>query len=185
MNKEIEARFLEIDKEKIIDTLRNVSAKDLGEEMLSEIIFYDKDLRWKDDTGELVKLRKNSKKITLTYKKRHEVAIDGMEEIEVEVSDFDNTKAILEKSGLVAYRQQEKKRHTFVYEDIVFDIDTWPKIPTYIEIEAPTEEKVRKGASLIGLPWENAVFEGPRTVIENVYKIPVGSFRYFTFSKTE
>ena len=57
-NREIEVRFLEIDKAALIARLKELGAHDHGEELLEEIIFYDKDLKWRDVENKRVRLRK-------------------------------------------------------------------------------------------------------------------------------
>lgn len=183
--KEIEARFLEIDKENLIFKLREIGAEDFGEEMLSEIIFYDKNLEWPKLGNEFVKLRKNGKETTLVYKNQKGGETLNSEEVEIKVDDFYKTKYILEKSGLIAFREQEKRRHTFKYKDIIFDIDTWPKIPTYLEIESDSLEKLKEGAKFLDISFEKATFDNPRKVIEEVYNIPIRDLHFFTFSKVE
>lgn len=183
-NKEIEVRFLEIDKEKIISKLKESGAKDLGENMLTEIIFDNDNFDFRDNS-KVLKLRKNGEKISLTYKHHFAHTAEGTEEIEVEVSEFEKTKMIIEKTGLVAFRVQEKLRHTFILDDIVFDIDTWPKVPTYVEIESDSENKLKRGAEIMGLVWDKALFINPRKVIEEIYNIPISTMRWFTFDKFE
>ncbi len=39
---------------------------------------------------------------------------------------------------------QENKRTIYKLEDVEFDIDTWPMIPTYLEIEAKSKEQVEE-----------------------------------------
>jgi adenylate cyclase class 2 len=68
---------------------------------------------------------------------------------------------------------------------VVADIDTWPRIPTYIELEGPTEESLKQVATKLNLDWRNVVLENARLVIENRYHIPVGNMKWFTFDKFE
>jgi len=56
----------------------------------------------------------------------------------------------LENFGLVVNLYQENKRMTFVKDKIVFDIDTWPLINPFVEIEAPTERLVISGVYMLG-----------------------------------
>ncbi len=67
----------------------------------------------------------------------------------------------------------------------MIDIDTWPRVPTYVEIEGQSEEDLKKTAELLGLDWSKVVLENPRVVIEKYYKIPVGMMTYFTFDRFE
>ena len=182
-NTEHEVRFLEIDVEKIKANLRAVGAVDYGEDMLQEVIFYNKELTWAKE-GTLIRLRKQKGKTKLTYKKHHSLAVGGVEEIESGVDNFENVLAILEKTGIIAFRHQEKKRHTFTLGDITFDIDTWPQIPTYIEIEGPNEDALKSAAEKIGLDWKNVEHRDPATVIEG-YGLKVKELHWFTFDRVE
>ncbi len=182
---EIEVRFLEIDKDQLIQKLTKLGATDLGEEFLKETIFYDKDLNWKNGGKKIVRVRSNSKNSKVTYKHHFEDSATGTIEYEFTVEDPEIAHLFLEAVGLVAFRNQEKKRHTFQLDDVTFDIDTWPKIPTYVELEGPTEESLKEMAKKLDLNWDEVTFENPRTVIEKYYNIPVGHMKYFTFDRFE
>jgi adenylate cyclase, class 2 len=184
MNIEIEARFLNINKDELIRKLVARNAIDKKEHLLSEIIFYDSNNKWPAE-GRFVRLRTNGETTALTYKHNRGQTIDSMTEIEFEVPDMDVARAFLENIGLVAFRFQEKRRHSFVIDSVIVDIDTWPKIPTYVEIEGPSEDAVKLTADKLGFAWSDAVFDDARSIIEKRYGIPVGSMRSFTFDKVE
>ncbi len=176
---------MEIDQEMLKKRLARLGAKDFGEDFLEEIIFYDKDLKWRDSEGKFVRLRKNARGAFLSYKHHQSEIADGVEEIEFEVGDLRKAEIFLERIGLVAYRHQQKKRHSFKLGDVTFDIDTWPKIPTYVELEGPSENDLKRVAEQVGFDWGKVVLENARTVIENHYHIPVGKMKWFTFKRFE
>lgn len=184
-NREIEAKFLEIDKQALVAKLRSLGARDLGEKLLREIIFYDQNLAWQRDKNKIVRIRETGQEIFLTYKDAQEKSLSGMEEIEFKIDNTDKATDFLKVLGLVDFRHQEKKRHKFILNGVIIDIDTWPKVPTYVEIEGPSEEEVKDTAALLGYPWEKAVFGNSGIMIEEHYKIPVRHLRYFTFNKVE
>ncbi len=183
-NKEIEVRFLEIDKDALIKKLKALGAEDQGETLLQEIIFYDPELKMLTDR-QFIRLRTARGKTRLTYKHHKERAVDGAIEIEFEVSDAKSAEAFLEALGLPAYRHQEKKRHTLTVGGVTADIDTWPGIPTYVELEGPSEEALKSAAAKIGFDWKDAVFDDARAVIEEHYHVPVGTMHWFTFERQE
>lgn len=183
-NIEHEVRFLEIDSENIKAKLTSIGAHDEGEVLLKEVILYDKELTWQKDKGHVMRVRQKGNVVTLAYKHHHSTDIGGVEEVEIEVSDFDKTVLLLEKVGLVVYRHQEKKRHTFTLGNVVFDIDTWPRIPTYIEIEGPDEVSIRNAAEKIGLSWSAVEYTGPTQIIER-YGYKVREMKWFTFERFE
>lgn len=183
--REIEVRFLGIDKDALIATLRSLGAEDLGEDLLDERIIYDRELTWRDGVKKILRLRTQKGKTTLTYKHRTEMTAEGTEEIEFEIPDPTAAEALLERLGYDMYRAQQKKRHSFHLGEVIVDIDTWPKIPTYVELEGPHVEALQEAAGLLGLDWENVELRNPRTIIEDDYGIPVGNMRWFTFDRFE
>lgn len=182
--KEIEVRFLEIDKDTLLKELLELGADDLGETVLEEVIFYDADRKWRDEQ-KFIRLRRIGDVTKLTYKHNKGQTIDSASEIELEVSDIQKTEALLVKTGLIAFRHQQKKRHTFKLDNVIVDIDTWPRIPTYVELEGPSEKSLRAIAGKLGFDWKDAVFDDARSIIENKYSIPVSSMSYFTFDRFE
>ncbi len=97
-----------------------------------------------------LRLRKEGEVLTMSYKNQAKHTIDGTIEIEFGIDDLKKAEAFLEVLGYPAYRHQEKFRHTFELQGVVFDIDTWPRIPTYVELEGNSEESIRKMAELVG-----------------------------------
>ncbi len=185
MNKEIETRFLEIDKADLIRRLRELEAEDRGEILLKETIFYDPGRTWAE-TGRLVRLRQHGdREIRMTYKHRKADTIDGTYEAEFAITDAEEAHRFLEGIGLEAVRWQEKYRHTFVQDGVLVDIDTWPQVPSYVELEGPSEDKIKTVATLLGLEWAEAVFEGPRRVLKKRYGIALDELRWFTFDRME
>jgi adenylate cyclase, class 2 len=184
MNTEIEARFLEIDKETLIERLITLDAADKGEILLSEVIFYDAAGTWQEE-GRYTRLRSLGEKTILTYKENKKQTIDSAKEIEFEVSDEQQALLLLETLGLKASRHQEKRRHTFTLNDVTVDIDTWPNIPTYVELEGPSEDSLRQVAQKLSLDWSTVVFDDARAIIQNRYNIPVSTLSWFTFDRCE
>jgi adenylate cyclase class 2 len=183
MKTEIETRFLDIDKKLIIELLHSLGATDKGDVKLDEIIFYDTGNRWKNE-NKFVKIRNNGKVIKLIYKENSNKTIDGAHEIEFEVSDVSAAKAFVEALGLVAYRTVEKYRHTFVLDGVTLDIDTWPKIPVYVELEGESVSAIRDVAEKLGFIWENRFDGDPRFVFKK-YGFDFDNIHTVTFSKFE
>lgn len=184
MQKETEVRFLEIDKESLVAKLRKLGADDLGEFLLEEVIIYDKDLTWLREKR-FIRLRKSGGTTKITYKQHAGNPEEGAHELEFEISDLDAAAKLFETIGLLPYRRQQKKRHSLRLNGVVFDIDTWPRIPAYIEIEGPSIKILREAAGRIGLDWKNVVYDDAKDVIEKKYGVPVSSMRWFTFDRFE
>jgi len=181
MEKEIETRFLEINKDELIKKLISLEALDKGEEKLDEIIFHAADGSWLGKR-KFVRIRKTKNKTELTYKENVAQTVDSAREIEVEISDMEKCSQFLEKIGLKAMRRLEKYRHTFKLNDVTIDIDTWPKIPTYVEVEGPSVEALQNTCKQLDLDWEKR-FDGDAREVFKKYGYDLDKIDVVTFSE--
>ncbi len=155
---EKEVKFLDIDVPKIEQKLLSLGAKKEFSILYKRKVFDYPDLRLNKDWS-WVRLRDEGDKVTLTYKKRlgantTQHGDESMEEIEVVVDNFAKTALFLEKIGLKEKFYEENQRTRYVLNTIHFDIDTWPLIPSYLEIEATSWEEVDQAIELLELPKE-------------------------------
>jgi adenylate cyclase class 2 len=88
--------------------------------------------------------------VTLCVKQITSDAIDGTREIEVHVGDFATANALLGTLGFTPKSYQENKRTSFTLDGARLEIDSWPGIPPYLEIEADTKGDVIRVAELLG-----------------------------------
>jgi hypothetical protein len=51
------------------------------------------------------------------------------------------------------------------------EIDTWPHLAPYCEIEAETEQVVKKVASKLNFNWDQAIFAGTGAIYDREYGI--------------
>ena len=58
---------------------------------------------------------------------------------------------MLEILGYQNKGYQENKRIQYALDGVEIDIDTWPLIPTYVEIEGEDEQSVLKMIKILGL----------------------------------
>ena len=147
MKTEYELRVLEIDKDILIKKLGKLNAVKKGEYNQKRYVY---DLK-PADPGKWIRLRTNGMKTTLTYKDIVSHKIDGTKELEIEVSDFEATNELLEKIGYKSKGYQENKRIQYELNGVEIDIDSWPLIPTYVEIEGKDEKSVLEMMKLLEL----------------------------------
>jgi adenylate cyclase, class 2 len=183
MKTEIETRFLDINKKALVLLLNKLGAENKGEDKLDEIIFYDKDLKWLNE-NKFIRLRKKNGQVKLTYKHNKHQTVDSAQEIEMDITDMDKMKQILIETGLTPYRIIEKFRHTFELDGVILDIDTWPKIPVYVELEGKSVDDLKKVAAKLGLDWEKR-FDGDARFVYKKYGFDFDNLKTVTFSKFE
>lgn len=154
---EFEIKFLEVNVLELEKKLLAIGAKKVGEYDYSRTIFYfpeRKNEGW-------VRLRTDGKETTLTYKESIREKLEdgtfkttGMKEIEIVVDDYDRAYELVQVMGLVVNKQEKNKRVRYAKGDVAFDIDFWPQIPTYLEIESDSYEKVNAAARELGFDPE-------------------------------
>ncbi len=123
------------------------------------------------DNGQWIRLRDEGTRSTLTLKHvTDSTTIDGTTEIETEVTDLHAMADILRHIGLREVRYQENYREEWRLGEVAFDFDTWPDLPTFVEIEGPDEVSVRKAAALLDLDYTEARFGS----VDEIYKSEAG-----------
>jgi adenylate cyclase class 2 len=155
MKKEIERTILEIDVDKVKKKLDEIGAKKFYERKQLRKIYDFPDKRL-DKENAWIRLRTDGEKTTMTLKK-HTKGYD--EEIRVDVDDFEKTHKLLKKLGLEDLYTQENKRIRYKLGKITFDIDFWPRIPAWLEVEAETEDEVRKGVEMLGFKMKDTIIK--------------------------
>ena len=176
MNKskeEVEVVFLEIDRDKIEQKLLSIGARKMKDMFYRHVSFDYSDYRLDKDNS-WIRLRDEDGQIVLAYKKRLGVTSQdgstndaGMEEIEVIVDDYENTKIFLRKIGLIEKHEAEKKRTRWQKDTTVFDIDTWPEIPTFLEIEAESWKDIDLVSKSLGFNPK----DGKICSVNQIYKM--------------
>jgi adenylate cyclase class 2 len=170
---EIEYRFLNIDKDQIRKKLEEIDAAQIHKEFkMNRCIFHVDDNP--QIKGNIIRVRKEFDKTTLTYKDKSDGA-EFSEEIEIEVSDYADTIKILEKSGLKVSTTQESLRETWQKDHVLITIDTRPHLDPYIEIESKNEslEDVEKVAKDLGVDWNAKTTKSVAELYSDKYGISV------------
>lgn len=173
MKTEIEVKFCDIDLDGTREILARAGAVcEQPMRLMRRIIIETETLARRHG---FVRVRDEGNRTTLTYKQFDEASLTGAREIEVTVSDFDATVALLEQVDLVHKSFQESRRETWKLGDVEVVIDEWPHLNAYIEIEGESEEGVKRAAEKLGFGWADAVFGSVTEVYQHQY--PNGSAR--------
>jgi adenylate cyclase, class 2 len=168
MKHEYEAKFLSIDVTGLQAKLRALgAAQAFPRRLLTRRIFENGEL----GEGAWIRLRDEGERSTLTLKQVTDpTAIDGTTEIETEVTDLHAVAEILARLGMAEVRYQENYREEWRWGEVAFDFDTWPGLPTFVEIEGPDEVSVRRAAAAVGLDYSQGRFGS----VDEIYKSELG-----------
>lgn len=169
MHTEYEVRVLDINKDNLIKKLEELGATKIADFEYKRRVFNfnpPTDTKW-------IRLRTDGNKTTLTIKKMESLEIDGTKEMEIEVSSFEETNRILEELGYKAHTYQQNRRTRYVLNDVELDIDTWPYIPTYLEIEGKNEKSVKDMIKLLDVDESKVTSIDVQSVFKEFYKIDI------------
>jgi adenylate cyclase class 2 len=171
MKAEIEVKFLDVDIEDVRRRLEKAGAI-LEHPMRSmRRVLIEEEHHAKDNS--YIRIRDEGDRTTLTFKRRTypdgKSTIDSTDEIETTVGDFDTAVNIFKEAGWHYTTYQESRRETWHLDDAEVVIDEWPWINPYIEVEAETEETVRRVAAKIGFDWKDAVFGSVDVIYQRDY----------------
>src|SRR3989344_2502625 len=171
MQTEIEAKFLGIKPENTRTILQKLGGKLVHPEHLMKRRVFDFPDKTLQKTGAWVRVRDEGEKVTLSLKQLINRTLHGTKELTIEVSDFETTCDFLARLGLRSHAYQETKRETWTLEDCEITIDTWPWIPTFLELEAPSEEKIKNLAEKLNLKWKDALHGSVETAYQAYYDV--------------
>jgi len=107
-----------------------------------------------------IRLRQTNDKTTLTVKHifaNNTTDIQQLQEVEIEVPSLKEANQLLEILGFSYKSYQEKTRITYLLNEHEIDIDSWPGIPPYFEVEGKSVEDLKCFLSSIGYDIKNAV----------------------------
>ena len=157
---EYEAKALEIAPEAMATRIKTAGGTFHGERLMRRYV-YDpippKKGRW-------VRLRDAGGAVTLCVKTISSDAIDGTQETETTVGSFEDTHALLGLMGLTHRSYQENRRSSWLLDGVRLEIDTWPRIPPYLEIEGDDEEQVWQTAERLGIPKDELTSENTQKI---------------------
>lgn len=177
MGIEYEIRVLEVDVDNIIKKIEKLGGVKVGDWFQKRYVY---------DTipkhpSKWYRLRTNGIDTTLTYKNVEKNSIDGTKELEIVVSDFDKTNEMLELLGYTHKGYQENKRIRYILDGVEIDIDSWPLIPTYMEIEGKSVEEVERILGLLNIDSDKVTALNCEDIYKEVYNIDIDSIKELKF----
>jgi adenylate cyclase class 2 len=172
--KEIETKVLEVEKESIEKKLIALGAKEIQNTRLVVDWYGPKGLTHDGDDPWFLRIRTYSNgKSEVTLKTI--VGVLGVsrecKEVNFTVSDPQQAGYLLEDLNLEKYAHQEKDRVSWKLNNMQFDLDTYPGMPSYLEIEAGSEKEITDMIKKLNLEKNMTWNDGERTLIKGKYKL--------------
>lgn len=178
MKIENEVTVLNINKDEFIKKILLAGGKEVSPELKQIRCVYDfnpvNEHKW-------IRLRTNGKKSTLTIKETNGSSKMGARELEIEVSNFEETNRILNELGYHYRNRQENYRHIFMLDGAEISIDTWPKIEPYAEIEADTKQDIENVLTKLNIKPEQITELDVCLIYSKIYNIDLLAIKELTF----
>ena len=150
--KEIETKIIDINEKEVRDKLVKIGAKKIDKIFYRRYMFSLSKIKGID---ELVRIRTDGKKTTITYKYRKGNGLRNTEEIETEAGDFRKSARIFEKALKIKPVYQENKVEKWFYKNVEIDIIYWPLIKPILEIEGKSVKEVVRTKEKLNIKGED------------------------------
>jgi adenylate cyclase class 2 len=152
MPKEFETHLLKINREEIVAKLEALGAKKI-KDVLQRRLTFDYPDRRLDAERAFIRVRdEGDGQIKLAYKCHQPLdsARIDCEEIEFSIESLEKARQFFIAIGLPVKQYIETKRLEYQLGDLIFDLDEWPKLAPFLEIEGPSKERVFEGVQMLG-----------------------------------
>jgi adenylate cyclase class 2 len=174
---EFEAKVLEIDSAEIALRIAEAGGSHVADRMMRRFVY---DIR-PGEQGRWIRLRDTGSEVTLCVKEIASDSVDGTRETETTVGDFDTTHELLGRLGLVPKAYQENLRSSWLLDGVRLEIDSWPLIPPYLEIEGDDADQVWKTADRLALNRDELTSENTTAVYAR-YGVDLENIRELRFT---
>lgn len=149
---------IEICKKYEIESIAAIASLDRRhvEAFLNDVMVLEAIKKCMINPNKWVRLRKSNDTVELTVKHilRSACSDDPFQKVienEISVSSFEAANELLEAIGLVKRNYQEKIRYSYSYQGASIEIDIWPQIKPYVEIECEDFELTQNIIKRLGL----------------------------------
>jgi len=180
MANEIETKILDVDVPEILKKLNDLRAKKILETRFKVYWYRPKGTKEGSDLW-FLRIRSNSENENeVTWKAKSDILGTARKhkEINFKIAEPEKLADLFRELGLENYAYQEKNRISFVFKDWRFDIDQYPNMPAYLEIEGKSETHIQKAITLLGLSKHKTWAKGERLLIQDVYNIDWYDMRF-------
>lgn len=180
MAHEIETKVLDIVKESIESKLHDLGAKLFPRTKLTVDWFRKCGIKEGEDEWFLRIRSYNNEKYEVTWKAKSEIIGKARKHKEINflIEEPEKLADLFEELDLEKYAHQEKYRTTYTLNEWQFDIDEYPGMPAFIEIEGKSEEHIQEAIKLLGLENNKTWAVGERKLIQNIYKLDWYAMRF-------
>jgi adenylate cyclase class 2 len=169
---EIEVKFAKVDHDVLRAKLRDIGAICQQPMRLMKRRTYDfPDNRLSNERNGWARIRDEGDKITMSYKQLNDRSLEGTHEVNLVVDSFAAAHEFLLALGLESKSYQETKRESWQLDGFEIELDEWPWLAPYIEIEGPSEGSLKTLCGQLKLDWAAALHGSVEIMYQQEYDV--------------
>lgn len=151
-----------IEKQFGLTTINEILEKDINKiiSFLENSIVENSFKKFMINENKWLRLRKSNDKVMLTSKhilEKKNANFQNVLETEIEVSSLEETNLLLESLGMSRRSYQEKIRYSYKYKSAEIEIDIWPLLKPYMEVECDDENVINELIDLLDVKEKEIV----------------------------
>lgn len=151
-----------IEKQFSLKTINEILEKDINKiiSFLENSVVENSFKKFMINENKWLRLRKSNDKVMLTIKhilEKKNTNFQNVLETEIEVSSLEETNLLLESLGMSRRSYQEKIRYSYKYKSAEIEIDIWPLLKPYMEIECDDENVINELIDLLDVKEKEIV----------------------------
>lgn len=180
MGQEVEVTVLDIDSDVIKARLEELGAQQIQKTRLVVDWYHMRGTKEGEDPWYLRIRSYSDGRHEVTWKAKSEATgiARKHKEINFDIADSSALADLFVELGLEQYAHQEKDRMSYALKNWTFDIDHYPQMPAYLEIEGDDEPGVRAAVQLLGVQNNRTWNKGERTLIQQIYNLDWYDMRF-------
>lgn len=174
MHTEIEVKFYGVSHDEVREKLRNHGATCVRPMRVMKRMNFDfPDRRLDRERYAWVRVRDEGGHVSMSFKQVEDRSMHGTKEINLVVDSYEAAKDFLTNIGLEQKSYQESKRESWTLDGVDIELDEWPWVPPYIELEAKTEKSLRSVADKLQLDWSLTAYGSIEVLYTKKYNVTV------------
>ena len=151
-----------IEKQFSLKTINEILEKDINKiiSFLENSVVENSFKKFMINENKWLRLRKSNDKVMLSSThilEKKNTNFQNVLEIEIEVSSLEETNLLLESLGMSRRSYQEKIRYSYKYKSAEIEIDIWPLLKPYMEIECDDENVINELIDLLDVKEKEIV----------------------------
>lgn len=177
---EIETKVLDIDPKDILKKLEKLGAKKLQETRLRVDWYRPAGVKDGEENWYLrIRTHKSGKyEVTWKPKSKHQGLVRINRDINFLIEEAEKLDELFFELGLEKNAYQEKDRTSYQYKDWLFEIDQYPGMPPFLEIEGHSEAHIKKAMKLLGIEKNRTWNDGEKSLINKVYNLDWNTMKF-------